>query len=40
MEDLSDQLGNIILDELLLKVSHYDFAIMGLSADDFTTSIR
>ena len=36
--DLSDQLGNIILDELLLKVSHYDFAIMVLSADDFTTS--
>jgi hypothetical protein len=36
--DLSGQLGNIILDELLLKVSLYDFAIMVLSADDFTTS--
>lgn len=38
--DLSDQLGNIILDELLLKVSHYDFAIMVLSADDFTTTSK
>jgi Predicted nucleotide-binding protein containing TIR-like domain len=36
--DLADQLGNIILDELLLKVSLYDFAIMVLSADDVTTS--
>jgi hypothetical protein len=38
--DVSNQLGDIILDELLLNVSHYDFAILVLSADDLTTSKR